>query len=130
MSNASRGSAFERRCARYLEGLGYLVTRSAGSHGSADLVANRAGQTLLVQAKISGRLDPEAWDALVSDAQQAGAWAVLVSRGPKPRCELRWKLLIDRKLRGRHMASQPALAFDPQHPPALPASEVSTGLSA
>ena len=51
MSNYQNGSAFERRVAAILERHGYYVSRSAGSHGVADLVAIKAWQILLVQCK-------------------------------------------------------------------------------
>ena len=47
-SNRSRGDYFERRTRAALEAQGWLVIRSAGSYGVADLVALSAGRTPLL----------------------------------------------------------------------------------
>ena len=51
MTNYSKGRAFEYRVRRYLEGKGFVVFRTAGSHSPADLIALRAGEVWLVQCK-------------------------------------------------------------------------------
>lgn len=52
-TNYERGRAFEYKRKEYYEGLGYIVTRSAGSHGSWDLTAvPKHGLVLLIQCKI------------------------------------------------------------------------------
>ncbi len=114
MSNAARGSAFERRCAVFLEKLGYEVTRSAGSHGPADLVAGRTGVHLAVQCKINGRLDPDEWDELVASADRAGSRAILVYRGPKPRCPLIWWWIQGPKVPRARFKNQAVEKFDPE----------------
>jgi len=78
-----------------LEFRGWWVIRAAGSHGIADLVAIRAGMTLLVQAKISGRLAPAEWNGLVELGKKTGARPIMVER-PSPRSILWWELLAPR----------------------------------
>lgn len=52
MSHYRKGTDFERVVKYYLEGEGYFVVRSAGSHGPVDLVAMKADTpTMLVQCK-------------------------------------------------------------------------------
>jgi Holliday junction resolvase len=80
-SNPRAGAYFERRVSASLTSDGYLVMRSAGSRGAVDLIALKAGEVLLVQCKINGRLDTEAWNALRRIAMQAGAIALMASRG-------------------------------------------------
>jgi len=47
-----KGRSFEYRVRRYYEKQGYLVIRSAGSKGIADLVAIKGDEVLLIQCKI------------------------------------------------------------------------------
>jgi Holliday junction resolvase len=49
--NAKRGIAIERRAQADLEAAGYIVLRSAGSHGVFDLAAVRADETKFIQIK-------------------------------------------------------------------------------
>lgn len=83
MSNYSRGADFERRTAKNLDGFGYVTVRSAGSHSPADLVAMRHGETLAVQCKRDGRLDPDEWNKFYCWAAMAGATPILASKGPR-----------------------------------------------
>lgn len=81
MSHGHNGAAFERAVADHLRGHGWVCTRSAGSHGAADVWAARRGWDLhLVQAKSSGRIDPDEWEDLWRTAQAAGAVALVASR--------------------------------------------------
>jgi Holliday junction resolvase len=85
-----RGYNFEDRCRRALEGQGYVVVRSAGSKGPADLVAMRGGVTLLVQCKLDRRLMGRGERlALLEAAARAGAIPVLAER-EKKRGPIRW----------------------------------------
>jgi len=52
------GATFERRVKSYFESNDYVVFRSAGSRSPADLICLKAGEVILVQCKISGRLTP------------------------------------------------------------------------
>jgi Holliday junction resolvase len=58
MTNYSNGVTFERTIMRTLADDGYWVTRSAGSHSCVDVVAIKAGQLLLIQAKRDGKISP------------------------------------------------------------------------
>lgn len=51
MSRYKRGAAFERRIQHWLEGKGYLVIRSAGSHGIFDLIAISDYEVFGIQLK-------------------------------------------------------------------------------
>lgn len=83
MSAGHNGARFERQVATVLHRLGWFVTRSAGSHGPADLVALAAdGETLFVQAKLGGpgRLSPREWNALYLEALGYGGTPLLAHR--------------------------------------------------
>ena len=56
MSAYSKGANFERRVRDYLQEIGFLVWRSAGSRTPIDIIALKAGEVLLVQCKLDGRL--------------------------------------------------------------------------
>lgn len=98
-TNYTRGSDFERRTKAQLEGFGYAVIRSAGSHSPADLVAMRHGEIVGVQCKRNGRLYPEEWNEFVDWCEKAGAIPVLAMRDNRGR-GIVYKLLTDRKRRG------------------------------
>jgi Holliday junction resolvase len=51
MTNYQRGYAAERVARKILEDDGYLVIRSAGSKGPADLIALNAREIILIQVK-------------------------------------------------------------------------------
>lgn len=90
MNNRQRGDYFERRCRRSLEAHGWLVVRSAGSLGIADLVALRAGsKPLLVSCKLNGRIDPGERAALCDAAELAGARPLVALRPKAGWIELR-----------------------------------------
>lgn len=81
MTNRTRGDYFERQTRDALEGEGWIVLRSAGSLGPADLVALRAGQpTMLVACKTNGRIGPAERATLADAATIAGAQPVLACR--------------------------------------------------
>jgi Holliday junction resolvase len=97
--NYRRGAEFERRVADALRLDGYLVYRSAGSHGEADLVALKAGEVLLVQCKLAGPggVRPAEWNVLFNVARHAGAVALIAH---KPlRGKIAYARLIGPKLR-------------------------------
>jgi len=72
-----RGDYFERRARAALEADGWLVVRSAGSLGVADLVALRRGYTSrLISCKVTHHLPRRQALALIEAAEKAGAWAV------------------------------------------------------
>jgi Holliday junction resolvase len=81
VTNRTRGDYLERQTKAALVDLGWLVTRSAGSMGIADLVALRKGSTpLLVSCKVGGRIDPGERAELCAAAEAAGARAILAQR--------------------------------------------------
>ena len=88
-----RGYNFEDRCRKALERLGYVVVRSAGSKGPADLVALRDGVVLLVQCKLDhGLFDAKERIKLLETASLAGAIPVLAER-EKERGPINWTRL-------------------------------------
>jgi Holliday junction resolvase len=75
------GDRFERACAIRLKGLGYLVVRSAGSLGPADLIALRADRRpALVQCKVTDNTTVRSRIDYFRQAAGAGAEAVIVYR--------------------------------------------------
>lgn len=80
MSNYSRGVAFERHIMSVLTRLGWSCTRSAGSHGPADVVAGKSGRHVYVQCKLNGRLPAKERDELIEFAANAGAEPVLACK--------------------------------------------------
>lgn len=96
MPNANRkhGDYLERSTRRALRAQGWVVTRSAGSLGPADLWAARDGNTLLMIAcKVSGTMRPGERKAIRQDAAQGGARAVMATRPKRGWVELR--LVLD-----------------------------------
>lgn len=85
------GTRFENIVAADLRENGYYAVRAPGSKGAADVVAIKAGQVLLVQAKTDGRCDPEPWNALYDLAETLGAVPLLAAR-PKPGTVEYWRL--------------------------------------
>jgi Holliday junction resolvase len=91
-----RGDSFERRVRSELEEDGWLVVRSAGSLGSFDLMAMRAGdEPLLIQVKIDAKINLKDRERLLGDALKSGATAWVVSRGPAPRYRVLWEPMAD-----------------------------------
>ena len=87
MSNRARGDYLERQTRDALAAYGWLIVRSGGSLGAADLVALRAQKRpLLIQCKILGkgrtfpRLDPDERLALWQAAEQSGARPIIATR--------------------------------------------------
>jgi Archaeal holliday junction resolvase (hjc) len=86
-----RGTNLERRIQKDLEAEGYLVCRSAGSGGIADLWAKRNEEPLLlIQVRRQGNMSPREWNWLLDAAVTLGAWAIVASAAPrKPVCYIR-----------------------------------------
>lgn len=75
------GDRFERNTADKLRAAGYLVVRSAGSHGPADLVAMRADRLpALIQCKITDNTTTRQRTAFYRTAEDAGCTAILACR--------------------------------------------------
>jgi Holliday junction resolvase len=80
------GDRFERACSDRLRGLGFLVIRSAGSLGPADLVALRGDRVpALIQCKITDNTTVRTRMAFYRVATGAGAVPVLVYRAAQRR---------------------------------------------
>jgi Holliday junction resolvase len=73
------GYMLELATRHHLEADGWLVVRSAGSKGPADLIGFRPGETVLVQCKLDGYLRPGERAAFVEFAAVAGAEALVAS---------------------------------------------------
>jgi Holliday junction resolvase len=76
VSGYSDGRKLEYATAAILWADGYWVIRSAGSKGTADLVALKQGESLFVQCKLAGTMGPGERRALVGLAAQLGGVAV------------------------------------------------------
>jgi Holliday junction resolvase len=75
------GDRFERACVLRLRAHGFLVVRSAGSLGPADLVALRADHMpALIQCKITDTTTRAQRAAYYLQAEDAGAVAVIAFR--------------------------------------------------
>lgn len=82
MSNRSRGDYHERKTRGDLEAHGYIVVRSGGSLGPADLVALRFSRPpLFISCKLSGAIRPDEHDRTFVAAIRAGAVPLLATRG-------------------------------------------------
>jgi len=80
-SNYRSGYTFELRIAGILQTNGYYVIRAAGSHGIADLVAMKTGETVFVQCKAGqSKIPLPEWNRLYAVASMLGAIPVLVTR--------------------------------------------------
>lgn len=77
MSNATRGIYLERRVAEILSARGWYTIRAAGSHGIADVVALRRGESVLVQCKTGGVIGGTEWNRLHDLAEVLGAVPVV-----------------------------------------------------
>ncbi len=97
-TNYQRGAAFERKAQKELEGHGFAVVRSAGSHSPTDLVAMRAGEIVLVQCKLNGYIGPDEWNELYEFAKVAGGVPILASPKKEGRkCAIIYHRLTSRK---------------------------------
>jgi Holliday junction resolvase len=100
-ANRQRGDYFERQCRGALEAAGWVVVRSAGSLGPADLVAVRRNSedrphVLLISCKVDGRASPAERARLLEVADQAAAEPLLASRPSRGSIEL--ASMIDRPM--------------------------------
>ena len=76
-----RGDYFERQTRADLEAHGWLVLRSGGSLGVADLIAvSRRGKPLLVSCKLGGRISQAERTDLATAAERYGCHAIVASR--------------------------------------------------
>lgn len=92
-ANRQRGDYFERQTRSALEGAGWVVVRSAGSLGPADLVAVRRNSmgrphVLLVSCKVSGSASPAERARLLDTADRAAAEPLMAHRPNRGTIEL------------------------------------------
>jgi len=88
--NYVKGANFERQVKKQYEEIGYLVVRTAGSHGVADLVAFpplrnvKEWNPILIQCKNTKKVYlPDDMKELKSIADRYGLRAVLISKQNK-----------------------------------------------
>lgn len=89
----ARGTAFERRCRKILEAAGYQAVRSAGSHGPADLIAMRQGETAFIQCQMWDHVSTAEWNEFRRLALAAGVtpvWVFAKSKKGEPFKEPLW----------------------------------------
>jgi Holliday junction resolvase len=80
MTSYSKGRRFEYRVKKHLVETGWVVFRSSGSHGVADLVALRAGEVWLVQCRVNGYMAPVERIGFVEVARELGVVPVIAYR--------------------------------------------------
>lgn len=115
-----------------LVGLGWYVTRSAGSHGPADLVAvapsrirtagyphddeqvPTASLVLFVQAKLGGpgRVSPGEWNGLLETARHYGGLAVIAHRPERGNVQF-LRVTGEKPDRGKRGPAPPCLVWSP-----------------
>jgi Holliday junction resolvase len=88
MTARARGDYFERQTREALREAGWIVIRSAGSYGPADLIAVRRNSmdrahVLLISCKVDGRIGPAERAALLDACDQAAAEPLVASRPSK-----------------------------------------------
>lgn len=85
MTGYAKGAKFEREVKKALESKGYVVIRSAGSRGPADLIGMQkiAGRTtaLAVACRSDGRISNREWEKLEELGEKSGATPLLAKRG-------------------------------------------------
>lgn len=92
-ANRQRGDYFERQTKAALQAAGWVVVRSAGSLGPADLVAVRrnslgGAHVLMVSCKTNGTASPAERAKLVDTADQAAAEPLMAHRPNRGTIEL------------------------------------------
>lgn len=118
MGNYKRGAAFENWLVSRLRAGGYFATRTAGSHGIADVWAARGRaldpaaawyvpELVLVQAKSgpSAAFTREDWNELWETCTALGAVPVLAERPKKGSAAVNWWRLLDGRPKARTRAS-------------------------
>ena len=80
MTSYIKGRNFEYRVKNHVTRRGWVVFRSSGSHGIADLVALRAGEVWLVQCRLNGYMAPLERIGFVEAARELGVVPVIAYR--------------------------------------------------
>jgi Holliday junction resolvase len=113
MTSYSKGRAFEYRVRRHLEGKGWVVFRTAGSHSPADLIALRTGEVWLVQCKAtSGYMTPVERQKFTTLANELGVMAVAVCKAGK---KLVYCQLIDSLASGTNKVERKSIGLHDQY---------------
>jgi Holliday junction resolvase len=74
LSRYSKGRAKEYRVMSMLRNMGWLVTRSAASHGPVDIIAAKKGRVLLIQVKSGkSRVSKDEFSELVKWGENFGS---------------------------------------------------------
>ncbi|RLG82335.1 MAG: hypothetical protein DRO40_07840 [Thermoprotei archaeon] len=87
-----KGANFERRVKQYFERKGFYVVRSAGSHGTFDLLAVRQFTVLGIQCKIDGKLSTKEKKKMLEAYKKYGIVPILAYRDGK---KLKLRYLTD-----------------------------------
>lgn len=97
MTNYARGDRAEKIAAARLRDDGYAVWQARGSHGAADLIAVKPGETLLCQVKSGSKpMSGDEWNRLYTLAVSLSA-VPLVADFPR-RGHLRFRELLARHI--------------------------------
>lgn len=84
-----KGRNFEYRVEAYFRRIGYVVIRSAGSHGPVDLVCAKGGQIECVQCKAdNGYMTSAQIDGLKEVVKEFGGTAWRAFKDPKGHIKL------------------------------------------
>lgn len=83
---------------RDLRSRGYYCVRSAGSHSAVDIVAVKGDICLFVQAKVSGRVPADEWNALINLCASPHLLPIVAS---KKNGKIAYMLLTDEIVDGR-----------------------------
>jgi len=84
-SKYRKGHRWELKVKKMWEAKGYVVYRSAGSKGAADLIALKDGKIVLIQVKINNKPTREEVAKLQKEAKKCKATALIVLWNSKKR---------------------------------------------
>jgi len=85
MQSYKKGRRWEWKVKKQWEREGFLVYRSAGSKGAADLIAIKNGQVWLIQVQVNRKPSQQKIQRLLDEALMYGAFPVLVVWDSKKR---------------------------------------------
>jgi len=84
-SRYRKGHRWELKVKKMWEAKGFVVYRSAGSKGAADLIALRDGQIVLIQVKVNSKPSRSEVAKLLKEAKKCKATALVVVWNSKKR---------------------------------------------
>jgi len=85
MQSYKKGRRWEWKVKKQWEKEGFLVYRSAGSKGAADLIAIKDGQVWLIQVQVNRKPSHQKIQRLLDEALTYGAFPVVVVWDSKKR---------------------------------------------